>query len=138
MFKGKIANCEATTIAELGRRGAKDKWHPFHACTSPTPRKNWGKLFYLQLQLFYLQLSFFAYSPLRCFLDMLSHCKQRSSHVSKNRSNCKQNSSNCKQKRSQTQFEAKKLSCKQEAFNCKQKSSQTEIYPVQNWSLKMH
>ena len=28
-----------------------------------------GKLVYLQLELFYLQLSFFAYSPLRCFLD---------------------------------------------------------------------
>ena len=42
-----------------------------------------GKLFYLELELFYLQLSFFADSPLRCFLDTLPHCKQRSSTVSK-------------------------------------------------------
>ena len=38
------------------------------------------KLFYLQLELFYLQLSFFAYSPLRRFLDALSHCKHKSSN----------------------------------------------------------
>ena len=31
---------------------------------------------------FHLQLSFFAHSPLRCFLDTVSHCKQRSSTVS--------------------------------------------------------
>ena len=42
-----------------------------------------GKLFYLQLELFYLQLSFFAYNPLRCFLDTISQCKQRSSTVIK-------------------------------------------------------
>ena len=40
--------------------------------------------------------NFFGYSPLRCFLDTLSHCKQRSLLVSKN--------SNCKQKNSQTQL----------------------------------
>ena len=34
-----------------------------------------GKLFYLQLELFHLQLSFFAYSPLRRFLDTFSHLK---------------------------------------------------------------
>ena len=39
-----------------------------------------GKLFYLQLELFCLRLSFFAYSPLRPFLDALSHCKQKSSN----------------------------------------------------------
>ena len=44
-----------------------------------------GKLFNLQLELFCLQLSFFAYSPLRLFLDALSHCKERSS-------NCEQKS----------------------------------------------
>ena len=37
--------------------------------------KKRGKLFYLQLELFCLQLSFFAYSPLRCMLDALSHCQ---------------------------------------------------------------
>ena len=42
-----------------------------------------GKLCHLQLEFFCLQLSFFAYSPLRCFLDTLSHCKQRISTVSK-------------------------------------------------------
>ena len=42
-----------------------------------------GKPFYLQSELFCLQLSFFAYSPLRCFLDTLSHCKQRSLLASK-------------------------------------------------------
>ena len=41
-----------------------------------------GSFFNLQLELFCLQLSFFAYSPLRCFLDTLSHCQQRSSIVS--------------------------------------------------------
>ena len=47
----------------------------------PAPaRINWGKLFYLQLELFCLQLSFFAYSPLRPSLDALSHCKQKSSN----------------------------------------------------------
>ena len=44
---------------------------------------NWGKVLYLQLEVFYLQLRFCAYSPLRCFLDTLSHCKQRSSIISK-------------------------------------------------------
>ena len=38
------------------------------------------------------QLSFFAYRPLRCLLDALSHCKQKISH-------CKQKSSNCNQER---------------------------------------
>ena len=36
------------------------------------------------MELSYLQLSFFAHSPLRRFLDTLSHCKQRSSIVSEN------------------------------------------------------
>ena len=36
-----------------------------------------------QLELSCLQLSFLAYSPLRCCLDTLSHCKQRSSTGSK-------------------------------------------------------
>ena len=44
---------------------------------------DWGKLFYLQLELFCLQLSFFAYSPFRPLSDALSHCKQKSF-------NCKQ------------------------------------------------
>ena len=35
-----------------------------------------GKLFYLQLELFYLQLRFFAYSPLRCFLDFPTVSKE--------------------------------------------------------------
>ena len=39
--------------------------------------RNWGKLFYLQLELFCLQLSFFACSPLRPLLDALSHCKEK-------------------------------------------------------------
>ena len=38
---------------------------------------DWGKSFYLQLELIYLQSSFFAYSPLMCFLDTLSHSKQQ-------------------------------------------------------------
>ena len=37
-----------------------------------------GTFLYLQFELFWLQLIFFAYSPLRCLLDALSHCKQTS------------------------------------------------------------
>ena len=44
------------------------------------------KLSYFQLELFCLQMNFFAYSALRCLLDVLSHCKQKSS-------NCEQKSS---------------------------------------------
>ena len=36
-----------------------------------------GKLCYLQLELLFLQLSFFAYSPLRPFLDALSHLNRK-------------------------------------------------------------
>ena len=42
-----------------------------------------GRFFSYSWSIIYLQLSFFAYSPLRCFLDTLSYCKQRSSTVSK-------------------------------------------------------
>ena len=45
-------------------------------------KKDGGKLFYWQLELFCLQLSFFAYSPLRPFLEALSHCKQKAPTVS--------------------------------------------------------
>ena len=61
-----------------------------------------------KLELFCLQSSFFAYSPLTCFLDALSHCKQkRSSTVSKKELQAKK-----------LRFEAKAL-----RHNCKQKSS---------------
>ena len=64
-----------------GHLSSYDSWQ------CPNPRR---KLFYLQLELFYLQSwSFFAYSPLRCFLDTLSHCKQRSSIVSTRSLKCK-------------------------------------------------
>ena len=68
-----------------------------------------GKAFLLTIGVFCLQWSFFAYSPLRCFLDTLSHRKPKSS-------NCKQKSTNCKQK---TQAVSKKAP----KHNCKQKSS---------------
>ena len=41
-----------------------------------------GQLFYLQLEHFCLQLSYFAYSPLRWFLEALSHCRQKAASVS--------------------------------------------------------
>ena len=73
-----------------------------------------GGSFLLTVGAFYLQLSFFAYSPLRCWLDALCHCKQRSSTVSKKapivskrapivskkvpKHNCKQRSSTVRRK----------------------------------------
>ena len=57
----------------------------FRRVPSARKKRNWGKLFHLQLELVCLQLSFFAYSPLRPLLDALSHCKHKSS-------NCKQKS----------------------------------------------
>ena len=44
-----------------------------------------GKLFDLQLELLCLQPSFFAYNPLRCLLEALSHCKQESSNCKLNK-----------------------------------------------------
>ena len=88
------------------------------ACLGALLRNNFsagGSFFYLQLELLCLQLIFFAYNPLGCFLDALSHCKQKNS-------NCKQKSSNCKLKKPPDTAVRKKLSCKQEASNCKQKS----------------
>ena len=54
-----------------------------------------GNSSYLQLELFCLQLSFFAYSPLGCFLDTLSRCRQESFNCKqKTKKVCK--NSNCK------------------------------------------
>ena len=80
-----------------------------------------GKLFYLQLKFFYLQLSFFPYSPLRCFLETLSHCKQRSSTVSQEARAVSKKAQTLSKKAPKRNCKQKKLSCKQEASNCKQK-----------------
>ena len=72
-FEPQFNLCFVTKLEpRFGNHGFTDSW-------------KWGKLFYLQLELFCLQLGFFAYSSLRCLLDTLSHCKQKSS-------NCKQKS----------------------------------------------
>ena len=71
--------------------------------------KSGGSVIYLLLELFRLQLSFFTESPLRCFLDTLSHCKQRSSTVS--------------QKARTVSKKAQIVSKKAPKHNCKQKSS---------------
>ena len=51
-----------------------------------TPTKSirkMGEALLLTVGAFLLTFEFFAYSPLRCLLDTLSHCKQRNSIVSK-------------------------------------------------------
>ena len=56
---------------------------------SKAPRKSPEKWTLLSLafcnapSLHTVKLSFFAYSPLRCFLDTLSHCKQEASNCKK-------------------------------------------------------
>ena len=63
------------------------KFEVYCSTLSETSRRwgfwNGGSFFTYSWSVFYLQLSFFAYSPLRCFLYTLSHCKQRSSIVSR-------------------------------------------------------
>ena len=59
--------------------------------------------------LFTYSRSFFAYSPMRCLLDALSICKQRSSTVNKRAPLASKKPSNCKQKVPK--------------HNCKQRSS---------------
>ena len=69
----------------------------------------WGEIFLLTVGACLLELRFFAYSPLRCFLDAHSHCKQRSSTVSK--------------KAPIVSKKARIVSKKAPKHNCKQKSS---------------
>ena len=57
---------------------------------------NWGKLFYLQLELFCLQLSFCAYSPSRPFLDALFIVSEKAPIVSKKAKVVSKKRSNCK------------------------------------------
>ena len=85
-----------------------------------------GETLLLTVGVFSLQLSFFAYSPLRCFLDILSRCKQRSSTVSKSTRTVSAKAEAVSKKTPNTQLQAKKLSCKQEASNCKPKTLHPE------------
>ena len=89
---------------------------------SPAASQKRGKLFCFQLELFYLQFNFFAHSPLRHFLDTLSHCKQRSSTVSKKASPVSKKAQTASKRAPKHNCKQKKLSCKQEASNCKQKN----------------
>ena len=45
--------------------------------------KNFGEVFYLQLEFFCLQLRFFAYSPLGAYSTQFPTCKQKIAIVSK-------------------------------------------------------
>ena len=62
-----------------------------------------------------VQLSFFAHIPLRCFIEALSHCKQKTPIVSKKLE--------LQAKKLPNTIVSKKLHCKQKASNCKQKRS---------------
>ena len=79
---------QETTLGELfvywfrasGYKAYPDRAEKVISSENPATKSVWAKLVYLQCELFCPQLSFFAYSPLRCLLDALSHRKQRSTN----------------------------------------------------------
>ena len=69
---GKMTVCQKHRFDNPDKQGESSK-----LCYVSTIERR--KLLCLQFEHFSLQLSFFAYSPFRCLLDTLSHCKQKAS-----------------------------------------------------------
>ena len=76
------ASMQRTTHGGLGtsEKGLTSRKTFWRQCWEPIFGKGGSLCIYSQsVFFFHLQMSFPAYSPFRCFLDTLSHCKKRSS-----------------------------------------------------------